>query len=130
MRIAREMDASELLELIFAYLTDISALRDYDEILEQLAHMGRALSGADRCTVWVVDEERKKIWTKVAHEMDHVELPMGSGIVGHAIMTGEKIIINGHSLLKRFKIPKERLSLQWEPLARQEVKRRVIMSNG
>ena len=94
MRISRELDASELLELIFTYLTDISSLRDYDEILEQLANMGRALSGADRCTVWVVDEERQKIWTKVAHDMEPVELPIDSGIVGHAIMTGEKIIIN------------------------------------
>ncbi len=94
MRIGRELDAQEMLQMIFTYLTEISSLRDYDEILEVLANMGRALSGADRCTVWVVDEEKKTIWTKVAHEMGHVELPMGSGIVGHAITTGEKIIID------------------------------------
>ncbi|SFV54072.1 RESPONSE REGULATOR PROTEIN-CheY-like nd an HD-GYP domain [hydrothermal vent metagenome] len=94
MATTKELNAGELLELIFAYLTDISSLRDFDEILEQLANMGRALSGADRCTVWVVDEKKKTIWTKVAHEIDHIELPYGSGIVGHAIATGEKLIIN------------------------------------
>ena len=93
MRIAREMDAEETLELIFVYLTELSSLRDYDEILEVLANLGRALAGADRCTVWVVDEEKKSIWTKVAHGVEHIEIPMDRGLVGHAIKTGEKILI-------------------------------------
>ncbi len=93
MRISRELGADELLEMIFVHLTEISSLRDYDEILEVLANMGRALSGADRCTVWVVDEERGKLWTKVAHDMQSVEIPIDSGIVGYAIKTGEKVII-------------------------------------
>ena len=93
MRIAKELDEKELLELIFIYLTEISSLRDYDEILEVLADMGRALAGADRCTVWVVDEEKKVLWTKVAHGVEHIEIPMDKGLVGHAVSTGEKLLI-------------------------------------
>ena len=81
MKIAKELSAEELLELIFTYLTKVSSLRDYDEILDVLADMGRALSGADRCSVWVVDKDQKRIWTKVAHGVEHIELPMDSGIV-------------------------------------------------
>ncbi len=93
MKHVRSLSAQEILELIFTYLTELSALRDYDEIIEVLANMGRALTSADRCTVWVVDSERKVIKTKVAHGMDPIELPMDSGIVGHSIMTGERVII-------------------------------------
>ncbi len=93
MKIAKELDAKELLQLIFVYLTELSSLRDYDDILEVLADMGRALAGADRCTVWVVDEEKKVLWTKVAHGMEHIEIPMDKGLVGHAVTTGEKLLI-------------------------------------
>lgn len=94
MRITRELNASKLLELIFTYLTDISSLHNYNEILEQLTNMGRALSGADCCTVWVVDTEREKIWTNIAHGVDNLEIPLGTGIVGDVIRTGKKLIIN------------------------------------
>ena len=93
MRIAKELDAEELLQLIFVYLTELSSLRDYDDILEVLADMGRALAGADRCTLWVVDEEKKVLWTKVAHGVEHIEIPLDKGLVGHAVSTGEKLLI-------------------------------------
>ena len=93
MKHARSLDANEILELIFIYLTEVSSLRKHDEILDVLADMGRALTSSDRCTVWVVSEDKQSIWTKVAQGMDLIELPMGSGIVGTAINNQEKIII-------------------------------------
>ena len=90
----RSLSANEILELIFVYLTEVSTLRDFDEILMVLANMGRALTSADRCSVWVVSDDKKEIWTKVAHGVDEIRLPMGSGIVGASIVTGEKFIID------------------------------------
>ena len=89
----RTLDATKLLELIFVYLTEVSSLRDHDEIIKVLADMGRALTSADRCTVWVVSDDKQKIWTKIAHGMDAIELPIDSGIVGAAIVNKEKILI-------------------------------------
>jgi len=94
MKHARTLDATEILELIFIYLTEVSSLRDYDEIIMVLANMGRALTSSDRCTVWVVGDDGKTIWTKVAHGMDAITLPIDSGIVGHAIVNGKKTIID------------------------------------
>ena len=56
--------------------------------------MGRALSGADRCSVWVVSEDKKTIWTKVSHGIEGIELPINSGIVGDAITNGHRVIID------------------------------------
>lgn len=94
MKHARSLDATEILRLIFVYLTEASSLKKYDEILLVLANMGRALTISDRCTVWVVSDDKKTIWTKVAHGMDAIELPINSGIVGASITEQEKIIID------------------------------------
>ena len=93
MKHARSLGANEILQLIFTYLTEVSSLRKYDDILMVLANMGRALTSSDRCSVWIVDEDKQEIWTKVAHGIDAIRLPIDSGIVGSSIMTGKKIII-------------------------------------
>ena len=95
MKHARSLNATEILELIFIYLTEVSSSRNHDDIISILADMGKALTSADRCTVWVVDEEENIIWTKVAHGLDDIlKLPIDSGLVGHSITTGEKVLID------------------------------------
>ena len=96
------LGATEILELVFAYLAEVSSVHDYDEILEILASMGRALSGADRCTIWIVDSEKKSIWTKVAQGIDKLEIPITSGIVGNAICSGKRELIDDVYLDERF----------------------------
>ena len=99
---ARSLNANEILELIFVYLTEVSSLRNFDDIIGVLAGMGRALTSSDRCTVWVVSDDKTKIWTKVAHGMDAIELPISSGIVGASITQQQKIIIDDVYKDKRF----------------------------
>jgi len=86
--------AEQVVETIFEYITKIQPLRDYEEILMELAHMGRNLAGADRCTVWVVDNENSELWTKVAHGIDTIRIPLNSGVVGQAITSKKQMIIN------------------------------------
>jgi len=95
MKHARSLNSTEILELIFIYLTQVSSSREHDDIIRILADMGKALTSADRCTVWIVNEEKKTIWTKIAHGLDEkLELPMDSGLVGYSIVSGEKILID------------------------------------
>lgn len=94
--------AEEVVETIFEYITRIQPLRDYEEILMVLADMGRHLAEADRCTVWVVDQEKGVLWTKVAHGIEKIEIALGSGIVGQAISSGEQRIINDVSQNEHF----------------------------
>ena len=95
MKHARSLNATEILELIFIYLTEVSASRDYDDIIRILADMGKALTSADRCTVWVLSEDKQTIWTKIAHGLnDKLELSIDSGLVGYSIRTGEKVLID------------------------------------
>ena len=91
---ASSLGAIEILELVFVYLAEVSSLKDYDHILGVLANMGRALTSADRCSIWIVSEDKQTIWTKVAQGMDKITLSINSGIVGDAIISGEREIID------------------------------------
>ena len=91
---ARSLSASEILELVFIHLAEVSSLKDYDDILEILAKMGRALTSADRCSIWIVNEDKQTLWTKVAQGIDRIEIPLKSGIVGDAVRSGERALID------------------------------------
>jgi len=90
----KSLGASEILELVFIYMAEISSLRDFDEILEILANMAKALTSADRCSIWIVSDDKKSIWTKVAQGIDKIQIPISSGIVGHAISIGQRELID------------------------------------
>ena len=86
--------ADELLKTIFQYVVTIANERDVDKLLVYLADMGRDLVSADRCTVWLVDRKSEKIWSKVAHGVDRIEIPLSKGIAGYVADTGEHLVIN------------------------------------
>jgi response regulator RpfG family c-di-GMP phosphodiesterase len=86
--------ADELLKTIFQYVVTIANERDVDKLLVFLADMGRDLVSADRCTVWLVDRKSEKIWSKVAHGIDRIEIPMSKGIAGYVAGSGEHLVIN------------------------------------
>lgn len=86
--------ADELLKTIFQYVVTIANERDVDKLLVYLADMGRDLVSADRCTVWLVDRKAEKIWSKVAHGVDRIEIPLSKGIAGYVADTGEHLVIN------------------------------------
>ena len=98
----KSLTANEILDYVFTYLAEVSSLRDYDEILVVLAKMGRSLTSADRCSIWVVSEDKKTLWTKVAQGVGRLEIPAESGIVGAAIKSGKREIIDDAYLDPRF----------------------------
>lgn len=84
----------ELLRTIFDYVGRIADERDIDQLLILLADMGRDLISADRCTVWLLNRKTKELWSKVAHGMDRIIIPVTAGIAGCVAMTGDSLIIN------------------------------------
>lgn len=102
MKNSEALDVNEIVELIFTHLAEVSSSGGYDDTMFVLANMGKSLSSADRCSIWLVSDDKKSIWTKVAHGMDAIELPIDSGIVGSAVTDGKKIIIDDVYKDKRF----------------------------
>ena len=88
--------------VIFDYAAQIGAAQDLDAVLELNAGMARDLVGADRCSIWLVDAKNNSLWTKVAHGVRELHIPMGQGLVGACVARNEAIVVNDTSSDPRF----------------------------
>jgi signal transduction histidine kinase len=78
---------SGLLEIARA----VGSTLDLDELLAVVMDRVTRLLGADRSTLFLVDERRGEIWSKIAQgaQMREIRLPLGTGVAGHVARTGE-----------------------------------------
>jgi HD-GYP domain-containing protein (c-di-GMP phosphodiesterase class II) len=90
----KELEPSQMLEMLFDYVARISKEKDVDSILMLMADLGRELVVADRCTLWLLNEDKTELWSKVAHGIPNISISSDSGIVGHAIRDNNSILIN------------------------------------
>jgi len=83
---------------LFGVLLDIMdslSHESFDAILAKIATSTCQVLDADRATVFLVDENAKQIWSKVAQgaAMSEIRVPLGAGIAGHVGKTGETVNI-------------------------------------
>jgi len=82
-------EAEEFLRVI-----DMSNDRGFESMLEQVLEaftlkIGHFL-GAEKASLWLLDEGRKQLWSKVFGGEQHTaRVPMGAGIVGRVFETGQ-----------------------------------------
>ncbi len=87
---------------IFDYAAKIGAAQDLDALLLLNADMARDLVGADRCSIWLADRKNSRLWTKVAHGVQELHIPIGQGLVGACVARNEVILVNDASRDERF----------------------------
>lgn len=80
---------THLLDLSRALASEL----DLDRLLHTIVERTSEVLGADRCTLFLVDEERDEVWSRVAQGdgFSEVRLPRSLGIVGHVATTGEVV---------------------------------------
>ncbi|KAF0206158.1 MAG: adenylate cyclase, partial [bacterium] len=66
-----------------------------DNLLQALMKKTTQVMNADRSTLFIVDYERHEVWSKVAEGtgISEIRFPLGMGIAGHVIDTGETVNI-------------------------------------
>lgn len=72
----------------------ISSLMELDELLLLIARESARVLKADRCTLFLLDEKRGELWSKVAMGEERIRLPKESGIAGLVVTTGDTLIID------------------------------------
>ncbi len=94
----------EQLEKLVEASKIVHSTLDLDELLELI--LDTALQGVngDRGTIYLIDREKNRLWSKVLKGEEEVviELPVGEGIAGHVAETGETLNIADASKDKRF----------------------------
>lgn len=85
---------------VAALLKAISSLEqslDLEKTLQSVMGEARQLMQADRSTLWIMDEEKGELWSRVkmgdSERMLDLHNPIGSGIVGYVASTGETLNI-------------------------------------
>lgn len=86
-------ESHRILELLFSYMPRIAAERKMDNLLVLMADLGRSMVSADRCSLWLIDRESKELWTKVAHGVDELRIPIDAGFVGYSVRTGKPLLV-------------------------------------
>ncbi len=83
--------ASILLEV----MSNLAAERDLDKLLVSIMAKASEVMDADRSTLYLVDEAKNQLWSKVAQgeATNEIRFPIGQGIAGHVAATGETINI-------------------------------------
>jgi len=79
--------------LLLKYAEQINREKDVDVIIPTIAQMAKELVGTDRMSLFLVDENNKKLYTIVSHGVDRIEVSLDKGIVGYCAMTGESVIV-------------------------------------
>jgi putative nucleotidyltransferase with HDIG domain len=58
---------------------------------------------ADRTSLYLIDWERRELWTKVAEQIEQIRVPLGQGISGRVAQTGEIVNVDDAWDLPYFK---------------------------
>jgi len=97
-----ETSAERISRVVFEYASRIAAEADLDRLLELNAELARDLTGADRCSIWLVDERTRELWTKVAQGTGQIRIPLEQGLVGACVAANAPIRINDAAADPRF----------------------------
>ncbi|MBI5213788.1 MAG: GAF domain-containing protein [Nitrospirae bacterium] len=93
-KLLESFNTHDILETIFKSATRIANETNIDKLLLLLADLARDILNADRCTLWLADRERQELWTKVAHGLSSVRMPLQSGFAGYAVTNNTPVICN------------------------------------
>ena len=91
---ATDLGDGEVAALLFEYMPKIAAEHKTDSLLVLMANLGRQIVQADRCSLWLIDEEKNELWTKVAHGVDELRIPLSAGFVGYSLKTGQPVLVD------------------------------------
>ena len=74
----------------------VAAEKDINVLIRTIAEETKIALNADRCTVYLYDQEHNELYSKVATGLDDVKelrIPADKGLAGHVVQTGETINI-------------------------------------
>src|SRR5215510_4907403 len=87
-------DTRQVSQVIFEYAGRVGREQNREALIETIANMGRDLVGADRCTVWLVDEATRTLRARFAHGPGVIPIGANQGFVGHCVSTGMVTLSN------------------------------------
>ena len=96
---------NERLLSLINILGKLGSTLDEQEILQMIIHNGRLLTNAEGCSLFLFNETTQEnvlkfssnLSEKISQNELEIRVPAGKGIIGHAVQTGEPLIIEDAS---------------------------------
>jgi adenylate cyclase len=88
-------DPAKTFSVLLEVMCSLAVERDLDVLLQKIMQKTSEVMDADRSTLYLVDEAKQQIWSKVAQgaAISEIRVPLGVGIAGHVAKTGETVNI-------------------------------------
>jgi phosphoserine phosphatase RsbU/P len=92
--IISDASTDRIARAIFEHATRIGREQRIEELIRLNADFARDLAGADRCSLWLIDEGTNELWTLFAHGVESIRIPLGEGLVGACVEKDQVMLIN------------------------------------
>ena len=89
-------------DLLLTLARAVYSSLDQDSVVGSIVHHAKELVGADRCALFLVDEERDELVSTVASGTTPIRMSRTSGIAGAALTSGKVVCIDDAYADKRF----------------------------
>jgi len=101
---AKDMTQIRRLEALINASRILNSTLDLDELLTLILDLATKNLKAARGTIYLIDADKKELWSKVVKgkELVEIRLPIGTGISGHVAKTGKTVNLKDAWKDKRF----------------------------
>ena len=65
-----------------------------EEGLPHISKYAKEVIGAQRCSIFMYDEDERTLWTTIADGIERIVVPSDKGIVGHTLKVKKPVIAN------------------------------------
>jgi len=86
-------EKNENLSMLMESARSIMAEKGIDNLLLLIMGSVTSVMSADRSTLFLVDEQKQEIWSRVAQGTSEIRVPLGHGIAGHVARSGNIVNI-------------------------------------
>ncbi len=85
-------------QILFKHMKKIEKRRPpLGEYIQIISMLGKELLEAQRCIIWLYDEDRGKIIPQLSQDIAYCEIKAFDGIIGHVIRSGQNRIVNDNT---------------------------------
>ncbi len=81
------------LKLLFNITRSISRELVIDRLLRLIMDEVKSILNCDRCTIFILDDEREELWARIAHGDEEIRFPCHMGMAGYVASSGEALNI-------------------------------------
>lgn len=80
------------LEILLKAAPKITREKNLNNLIEILSNLAKDMIEVDRCSLFIIDEQKRELYTIFAHGVNEIRIPMNSGIAGHVAKTGKTYV--------------------------------------